>query len=310
MKIVFTGGSSFTGSWFIRELAAAGHQVTAIFRRSAHQYDDEVRRQRVTMAADVCRPIYGCSFGDERFLALISEGGWDLLSHHAADVTNYKSPDFNAVAAVANNTHNLSGVLDALTAAGCRRLLLSGSVFEGGEGAGSQGLPDFSPYGLSKRLTAQVFHYYCARAGIGLGKFVIPNPFGPYEEPKFTAYLIKNWLAGATPNCSSPAYVRDNIHVSLLAKAYTQFAQEIPAAGFVRTNPSGYIESQGAFTLRLAQEMRPRLGLPCPVELKKQLDFSEPRIRINTEPADVAAVGWDESTAWDEMAQYYQRIGK
>ena len=228
------------------------------------------------MAADVCRPVYGCSFGDERFLALISEGGWDLLGHHAADVTNYKSPDFDAIAALANNTHNLSAVLEALNAAGCRRLLLSGSVFEGGEGAGSQGLPDFSPYGLSKGLTAQVFRHYCARAGIGLGKFVIPNPFGPYEEPRFTAYLIKNWLAGATPNCSSPAYVRDNIHVSLLAKAYARFAQEIPAAGFARTNPSGYVESQGAFTLRLAQEMRPRLGLPCPVELKKQVDFPEP----------------------------------
>ena len=102
-----------------------------------------------------------------------------------------------------------------------------------------------------------MFRYYCGRAGIGLGKFVIPNPFGPYEEPRFTAYLIKNWLAGATPDCSSPAYVRDNIHVSLLAKAYARFAKEVPAAGFTRINPSGYAESQGAFTLRLAQEMRP-----------------------------------------------------
>ena len=75
-------------------------------------------------------------------------------------------------------------------------MLLSGSVFEGGEGAGSQGLPDFSPYGLSKALTAQVFRFDCGRAGLGLGKFVIPNPFGPYEEPRFTAYLMKNWLAG------------------------------------------------------------------------------------------------------------------
>ena len=33
MKILFTGGSSFTGSRFIRELAAAGHQVVAIFQR-------------------------------------------------------------------------------------------------------------------------------------------------------------------------------------------------------------------------------------------------------------------------------------
>jgi UDP-glucose 4-epimerase len=308
MRILFTGGSSFTGLWFIRELTAAGHQVTAIFRSSADAYADETRRRRVAMGAEFCRPIHGCSFGDAQFLALIAEGGWDLLSHHAADVTNYKRPDFDAIAAVGNNTYNLPDVLEALKTAGCHRLVLSGSVFEEGEGAGSQGLPNFSPYGLSKALTAQAFRYYCARAGIGLGKFVIPNPFGPYEEPKFTTYLIKNWLAGATPNCSSPAYVRDNIHVSLLAKAYAQFAMVVPTDGFARTNPSGYVESQGAFALRLAQEMHPRLGLPCPVELKKQVDFPEPRVRINTDPVNADALGWDESAAWGEMADYYRRF--
>jgi UDP-glucose 4-epimerase len=308
MKILFTGGSSFTGSRFIQELAAVGDEVTAIFRRSADGYSDEIRRLRVSMAAEVCRPVYGCSFGDKQFLALIAEGGWDLLGHHAADVTNYKSPDFDPITALQNNTYNPPVVLEALKAAGCNRLLLSGTVFEGGEGAGSQGLPDFSPYGLSKALTVQVFRYYCARADIGLGKFVIPNPFGPYEEPRFTTYLIKNWLAGATPNCSSPAYVRDNIHVSLLAKAYARFAREVPAEGFARINPSGYAESQGAFTLRLAQEMRPRLQLPCLVELKKQVDFPEPRVRINTDPPDSSALNWDESAAWDELADYYRRF--
>ena len=308
MKILFTGGSSFTGCWFIRELTTAGHDVVAIFRRRAEQYPDEVRRRRVALAAQRGRPVYGCTFGDERFLTLIREGGWDLLCHHAADVTNYKSADFDVVAALGNNSHNLAAVLTALEDGGCRRLLLTGSVFEGGEGAGSEGLPNFSPYGLSKALTAQVFRYYCARAEMGLGKFVIPNPFGPYEEPRFTTYLMKNWLAGTTPACSQPSYVRDNIHVSLLAKVYAQFAGEFPSGGFTRINPSGYAESQGAFTLRLAQEMRLRLGLPCPIELKKQVDFPEPRVRINTDPPNADALGWDESAAWDEIAHYYQRI--
>ena len=307
MKILFTGGSSFTGFWFIRELASAGHNITVVFRRQAEEYADGLRRQRVALASQVGQPIYGCWFGDERFVAMTREGGWDLLCHHAADVTNYKSPDFDVVAAVRNNTHNLPAVLEALTTTGCHRLLLTGSVFEGGEGAGSQGLPNFSPYGLSKALTAEVFRFYCARAGVGLGKFVIPNPFGPYEEPRFTSYLMKNWLAGATPVCSQPAYVRDNIHTSLLAKVYAKFAEEFPAAGFSRINPSGYAESQGAFTLRVAREMHSRLGLPCPIELKKQVEFPEPRVRINTDPPDADALGWDESVAWDEMARYYQR---
>ena len=309
MKILFTGGSSFTGSWFIRELAAAGHGITAVFRKRAHEYTDDVRRQRVMLASEVCRPFHGCSFGDESFLALVGEGGWDLLCHHAADVTNYKSPDFDTIGAVANNTRNLPVVLQALKAVGCGKIILSGSVFEGGEGSGSQALPDFSPYGLSKALTAQMFHYYCAHAGLSLGKFVIPNPFGPYEEPRFTAYLMKNWLTGGTPACSSPSYVRDNIHVSLLAKAYVLFAHNLPnVPGFTKINPSGYAESQGAFTLRLAQEMRPRLNLPCSVELKKQTDFSEPRVRINTDILDADALGWNESAAWDDMAAYYQKL--
>ena len=111
MRILFTGGSSFTGMWFIRELAAAGHEVAAVFRRRVDEYADAVRRRRVALAIEVCRPVYGCSFGDDRFLALIGEGGWDLLCHHAADVTNYKSPDFDAIGALANNTRNLSAVL-------------------------------------------------------------------------------------------------------------------------------------------------------------------------------------------------------
>ena len=310
MRILFTGGSSFTGCWFVRELASAGHEVTAVFRKQAADYSDAVRRQRVELATAAGRAVHGCSFGDERFLDLIGEGGWDLLCHHGADVTNYKSPDFDAIAAVRNNVFNLPAVLDGLKTAGCRRVVLTGSVFEGGEGAGSEGLRDVSPYGLSKALTARTFQYYCDRSGLGLGKFVIPNPFGPHEDPRFTAYVLKTWLAGGTAVCSSPAYVRDNIPVSLLAKAYARFAAEAPTAGFTRLNPSGYVESQGAFTLRLAQEMRPRLGLPCLVELKKQVDFPEPRVRINTDLPDTIALGWDESAAWDEMARFYQRLAE
>jgi len=310
VRILFTGASSFTGAWFVRELATAGHQVTATFRCRPEAYPDELRRKRSAWAAEACRPIYGPDFGDAPFLALVRSEPFDLLAHHAADVTNYKSPDFDTVGAVARNTRALPAVLQALAERGCHKVLLTGSVFEGGEGAGSEGLPDFSPYGLSKALTAQVFRYYCRRAGMGLGKLVIPNPFGPWEEPRYTSYLMKAWLGGTTPGCQSPLYVRDNIHVSLLAKAYARFAAELgPAPGFVKLCPSGYAESQGAFTLRLAAEMRTRLGLPCPVELKRQVEFPEPRVRINTDVLDAAALGWDEGAAWDELARYYQPPG-
>jgi nucleoside-diphosphate-sugar epimerase len=308
VRILFTGASSFTGAWFVRELVASGHEVTAVFTRGADGYPDPVRRERVELVSRSCRPVHGLHFGDERFLELAREG-WDLLAHHAADVTDYKSPAFDVVGALGRNTRNLAGVLEALRAGGCRRVLLTGSVFEGGEGAGSQGLPDFSPYGLSKALTAQAFRFWCARTELGLGKLVIPNPFGPLEEPRFTAYLMRSWLSGQTPGCSSPAYVRDNIHVSLLAKVYARFAAELPEAGFVRLNPSGYVESQGAFARRVAAEMSTRLGRDCPVELATQTEFPEPRVRINTDVPDLARLGWSEAQAWDEMARWYLERG-
>jgi UDP-glucose 4-epimerase len=304
VRILLTGASSFTGAWFARELSAAGHEVTATFTRAPEAYDD-VRRERVGLVAGSCRCVHGVRFGDAAFLEVAGGESWDVLAHHAAEVTDYKSPDFDAVGALARNTSGLGAVLQAVRSHGCRRVLLTGSVFERGEGAGSQGLPDFSPYGLSKALTAAVFRHHCERAGMGLGKFVVPNPFGPHEERRFTAHLIRSWLAGKTPGCATPDYVRDNIHVSLLARDYARFAEGLPDGGFSRRNPSGYVESVGAFATRVAREMEPRLGVPCPVDLAVQTAFAEPRVRINTDAPDPA--GWSESGAWDEMARWYAR---
>jgi UDP-glucose 4-epimerase len=309
MRILFTGASSFTGYWFVRELAAAGHEVVMTFRGRPERYEG-VRRSRVEQVIALGQAQFDCSFGDPQFMELVDrQGGWDLLCHHAADVTNYRSPDFDVTAAVANNTHNLRQVLSSLTAKGCRRVLLTGSVFEGGEGAGSEGLPAFSPYGLSKELTARVFMHYASVAGMRLGKFVIPNPFGPYEEPRFTAYLVRSWYESKVPAVNTPAYVRDNIHVSLLARAYADFAGSLPTApGFQKLNPSGYAESQGVFAERFASEMGRRLPVTCRVELREQTEFNEPRIRINTDPVDADRLGWDEARAWDEIADYYRSL--
>src|SRR3984893_4748001 len=275
MRILFTGASSFTGYWFVRELVAAGHEVLAAMRGDGRY--EGLRGERVRMVRELCETRFGGAFGNNDFLAL-AKTSFDVLCHHGAEVADYRSPDFDPYRAAAANLYRLPDVLRALKDRGCGRLVLTGSIFGAHEGAGSAPLRAFSPYGLSKTLTAAAAQFYADREGFTFEKFVIPNPFGPYEEPRFTAYLMKSWLAGETPNCSSPSYVRDNIHVSLLARAYVQFVRELPATGFTRTNPSGHAESQGSFTLRLAREMGPRLGLPCPVELKTQVDFTEPRI--------------------------------
>ena len=307
MKIIFTGGSSFTGYWFIKELASAGHEVVAVFRRNRDEYSGDIQRKRIDGLEGICRHVFGLSFGDDRFLSLIQEGGWDLLCHHGAETANYKSANFDVIGAVSRNTHRLSTVLKSLTTGGCRKIILTGSVFENDEGAGSKDLRAFSPYGLSKALTWQLFRYHAELRQMTLGKFVIPNPFGPYEEPRYTHYLMKNWFAKTTAVVNTPSYIRDNIHVSFLARIYAHFAAKLPN-GVSRANPTGYVESQGAFTQRVANEMRRRLKLPCEFELRTQTDFSEPYVRINTDHFNSKTLNWSDITAWDGLADYYLRL--
>jgi nucleoside-diphosphate-sugar epimerase len=311
MRILLTGASSMTGYWFARRLVEAGHRVTAAFTRAdVEAYGNSLRAQRVKLALKYVEPVFNCRFGDEVFLATLSRVPVDVLCHHGAEVTDYRSPDFNAVAALANNSRDIVKVLRALLANGAGKLVLSATVFGGREGAGSDGLPHFSPYGLSKTLTSDVFEYYCRREGLSFGKFVISNPFGPYEEPRFTAYLIRSWRSGDTPTVQTPEYVRDNIHVTLLAAAYRRFVENLgEKPAFSKYGPSGYVESQGAFARRFAREMQSRLGFPCPVELAVQTEFSEPLIRINTDPANATELQWDEAAAWDELADYYGSAG-
>jgi UDP-glucose 4-epimerase len=307
MKILLTGASSFTGYWFARALTAAGHDVTATFQRSgAGEYVDQTRRRRVCDVTQCCRPEFGVKFGSDQFLSIASRG-FDLLCHHGAFVTDYRSDAFDVVSAVSANTHRIDHCLAALAARGCSGIVVTGSVFEHDEGSGSDGLPAFSPYGVSKGLTFQMFRFYAAKHRLSLGKFVVPNPFGPFEEHRFTAYLIHTWLRRDTAHVRTPLYVRDNIHVSILARSYLAFAQKVfRNQGAGKTNPSGYTESQGDFAARVAREMRMRLDLPCRLVCADQTEFPEPRVRVNTDKLDHDAYGFDENKAWDEFADYYR----
>lgn len=303
MRILFTGASSFTGMWFVEKLAAQGHRVTALIQRSFGDYQG-VRKARIEKIQPCVDLRFEISYGSKCFQDLIERESFDLFCHHAADVTNYKSLDFDYISALKNNVGNLSETLVALKAGGCQKMILTGSVFEPNEGAGSDGLRAVSPYGLSKGMTANAFQYFCQKEEMRLGKFVIPNPFGPYEELRFTSFLMQQWSEKKCAHVAFPDYVRDNIHVSLLADAYVFFAESLPdIPGYQAFNPSGYVGSQGKFTEIIAVNMRKRLSLPCEYTLGNQTEFLEPKERYNTDLFHHT----HEEEAWDAFADYYMR---
>ena len=308
MKILFTGASSFTGFWFVKNLAAAGHEIVCPLTGALDRYSG-VRAVRVEKLKPFCTFVFHAPFGSDAFLDLVRSQSFDLFCHHAAETKDYKKPDFDARRALESNTLNLRAVLAAMRERGLKVAVPTGTFFENDEGAGDEPLRAFSGYGLSKGLTWQMFRFYCGEAQIPLGKFVIPNPFGPLEEPRFTAHLMRNWREGKPVEVKTPDYLRDNIHVDLLAEVYRRFA--IRAAGLssgcIKTNPSGYVENQGEFAQRVAREVRGRTGWACELKLARQEDFSEPLKRINTEPAVKLAPDWNESKAWDAFVEFYTK---
>lgn len=309
MKILLTGASSFTGLWFARALAEAGHAVTAALRRPVAADAGGVRGERVRRLARLLRVVESAEFGGEQFIALVRDGGFAVLCHHAARVADYRSRDFDVAQALAENTRQLATVLRAGMAGGLGAVVLTGSVFEPDEGAGDEPRRAFSPYALSKAATAAVFRFWCQELGLKLAKFVIPNPFGPFEEKRFCDFLLRRWAAGEAASVRTPLYVRDNIPVSLLARAYCDVLGALPSLpDYSHHAPSFYVETQGAFAQRFAGEIGRRLGLPCRLELPEQTDFSEPMVRINTARCDPARLGWDEAAAWDELAAYYRGV--
>jgi UDP-glucose 4-epimerase len=307
MKVLLTGASSFTGYWFARALNEAGAHVVAPLRDAVANYRDGARAQRVRRLSEAAEIVEAAPFGSDRFIDLAAAGGYGVLCHHAARVGDYRSPDFDVPAALQENTANLRAVLEPLARDGLNSVVMTGSVFEQNEGAGETPLAAFSAYGLSKGLTAEVVRHRCREFGLRYGKFVIPNPFGPLEEPRFCAYLVRTWRKGEIARVNTPSYIRDNIHVSLLAAAYAKFVGEMGGGkGRDKLNPSGYVETQGAFAERFAAAMRPRLGMECAIELAEQTDFSEPLMRVNVDSAARYVGAWDEAAAWDKAAEGYR----
>lgn len=306
-KVLLTGGSSFSGLWIAEALAAAGYQVTAPMRRSRADYSG-LRAERVERLAKSVDVVFNAPFASPAFSELAGDG-FDLLAHHAADIPNYRSADYDVMDGVSRNLLGAEAVLSAFAKAGGKAVIATGTAFEAGEGRAEAGDLAVSPYGLSKTLTNEALRHLTRWRDLKFGKFVIAGPFGPLEEGRFGWSLFQRWFADEAGLVRTPLYVRDNIPVPLLGQAYAALARDmLTEAGPDQkvARPSGFVGTQEAFAHLLAREMAPRLGLACAVEAAPQPALTEPLVRVNSDPW--ITPGWPAEAFWDDYAAYYRRI--
>lgn len=307
MRALFTGASSFTGAWFAHALAEAGFEVVLVGRRRDEERDF-ASRERLARLLPGLRREEPAPFGSPAFLRLLQrEPPFDLLCLHGAAVGDHRDPAFDPLAAAAVDTRGIGAVLDAMAPRGLRAVLHTGTLFEADEGCGERPLRAFSPYGLARSLAWQIVRHACESRGVTLGKFVVGNPFGPFQKPGLCRELVDSWLRGEVPLVRQPALLRDHAHVELLADIYAGFARRLcELHGTVRLVPSCYAEPIGVFVERLAREMRERLGLPCRfVRAERPVACDEPRMRFGVDSAATLAPGFDFAAAWDRLASWH-----
>ncbi|MDP1600739.1 NAD(P)-dependent oxidoreductase [Phenylobacterium sp.] len=306
-KILLTGASSFSGLWIAEALAAAGYQVTAPVRRPWAYYSG-LRAERIERLATSVEVVFEAPFASSVFSELAGDG-FDLLAHHAADIPNYRSADYDVMDGVSRNLLGAEVVFSAFAKAGGKAVIATGTAFEAGEGQAEPGDLAVSPYGLSKTLTNEAIRHFARWRGLKFGKFVIAGPFGPLEEGRFGWSLFQRWFADEAGLVRTPRYIRDNIPVPLLGKAYVLLAGDLlNAAGPDQkiARPSGFVGTQEAFAHLLAREMSPRLGLACRIEAAPQPELIEPLVRVNSDPW--ITTDWPAVRFWDDYAAYYQRV--
>ena len=314
MRVLLTGASSFTGAWFARALLEEGVELILALARRPQLYDAE-RSTRLAplLASKRVRTVEDAPFGSARFIELCRAlGPLDVLALHGAVVGDHRARDFPVREAVRTNTFRLERVLERAARSGCRAIVVTGSVFEAGEGGGGDRARPVNPYGLAKTLTWRRFARKAPAYGFTLGKFTIPAPFGPGEKPNLPRALMEAWLRDAVPHVRHPHLVRDHVPVDALARAYARFVLELShRKGVLYRRPSGFAEPIGSFARRLGAAMRPRLARPCRVNLADPpLPSPEPAVRINDEPLEALVPEADPERFFDAYAAFYRNRAK
>jgi len=297
MNILFTGASSFTGMHFVKSLVAQRHNLICIFTQSKDSYTG-IRRARIQEILPKIRPIWNTRFGDATFLTVLNNHRIDTYTHHMAWTKGYNTTTYDKDRAIQNNTHQLSAVLQSLERNGCRQVLLTGSVFEGKDVDCRQGTAPFEAHGEAKKETTMRF--LTAQTSIPIRRFIIPNPFGTFDQQRFVEYLHLSWLNNRTPHLLYPDNIRDNIPIPLLQNAYLRFVHNRDLV----LAPSGFIESNASFAHRIAKVFAKHFGYSTPLHIDTNKDDNQPLWLSNT---DTETSSWDEELFWRTLCHHYEQ---
>jgi len=307
-SVVLTGVSSFTGFWFAKVLSEAGHSICCPLPRPRESYEGLKKKRLDSLPIEV-DVIYEAPFGSDRFVALLDKT-FDALCLHGAYVEGYHSDQFDFSYALNQNLNQIDKVLKVAKSSGCKLVIWTSSIFE--DAVHTEGKvavahkPIWLKYALSKKISFICIRELCANYGLGFSRFVISNPFGPYEDAKFCYHLVQNILAGKKFDVQSPFYVRDMIHVGHLSESYVMLVQNSIDGDITdELRPSEYPMRMIDFAALLCKKINFYYGIDYELGYCEQKVYDEPLVLVNNDNIRSELYSYNEPSQWNSYFKYY-----
>ena len=286
MKVFVTGGAGYIGSVCVEELIRAGHSVV-VWDNLSEGHRAAVHPQAVFLQGDLLdRDLLVRVMGEQRPEAVIHFAGKALVPESMRDPSLYYRV-------------NVSGgvnLLDAMVAAGCRKIIFSSTC-------ATYGVPEkvpmneetpqkpINPYGHSKLMFEQILAWYSQIHGIVPTCLRYFNASGASpergEHHRVETHLIPNVLLtalgqrkeveifGTGHATADGTCIRDYIHVRDLASAHILALDREKAGAFNVGTGQGH-------SVRGVIEMAKKVT-------QKEIRISEKSARAGDPPALVAA---------------------
>jgi UDP-glucose 4-epimerase len=281
-RVLVTGASGLIGSHVLRVLEA-DVEVVAL-SRFARRREQGVR----WLVCDLARP--------GAIADVVDSVQPQVVIHLAGAVRGDRSLDAVGPTLAANLVATVE-LLEAATRAGCRRIVLSGSLLDEPATIARQPVPP-SPYGASRWAASAYGRMFHAVFDAPVAILRPSYAYGPGQErTKLIPYLITAVLAGESPRLSSGERLLDWVFAEDVARAYVAAGSRPGVEGRTFDVGSGIEASVNEVVQAIVDLIGPTAGTPLfgtvpvrPFEQHVVPDVEE----------TAAALGWRATTGLEE----------